>query len=112
MSDFAFEMLRHQRLVVLLVLLRSPSRQASVGVLRISLQTVGFHPSHATMVTMLDWLHDNGFVVKKTLEHLGQSIQVAHLTQEGADIANGSAEHDGIRRPDLFAVPQTHEGVH
>jgi len=111
-TDFAEDMIRHQRLVVLIVLLRSPNRQASLGVLRVALQHSGFHPSHAEIEELVDWLQQGGLVVRKTLEGFGQKIHLAHLTQRGADVADGSATREGVRRPDLYAVPQMLEGEH
>lgn len=86
---------RDQRLVILLLLERAEGYDLNASILRSALADVGHRPSADALRGELAWLEEQGLI---TVRDVGM-LQVATLTERGADVARGRATVPGVARP-------------
>ncbi len=84
-----------QRLHILQVLEQDSGYSHNEHVIKQALASVGHNISSDALSTQLHWLHEQDLV---ELED-AVGIQIARLTQRGADVATGAANVPGVARP-------------
>lgn len=87
---------QHLRLTILRELHSDNNYQMNESLLRDAVKRFGFSPSRDVLKTQLRWLEEQGLV---TVEDVGSGFLVAKLTERGADVSEGSAKVDGVKRP-------------
>ncbi|MYE14520.1 MAG: ArsR family transcriptional regulator [Gammaproteobacteria bacterium] len=86
---------RDQRLVTLQLLERAEGYDLNASILRSALAEFGHRPSADALRAELQWLAEQGLITVR--EVVG--LQVATLTERGADAAAGRATVPGVARP-------------
>ena len=86
---------RDQRLVTLQLLEQAEGYDLNAAILRSALAEFGHRPSAAALRAELGWLAEQGLI---TVRDIG-ALQVATLTERGADVAAGRATVPGVARP-------------
>ncbi|WNJ96551.1 ArsR family transcriptional regulator [Vibrio ruber] len=84
-----------RRLVILRVLNESAGYTANESILDSALDAYGHKVSRDVVLAELAWLDEQGLL---TLEEVAKT-QVARVTQRGIDVAEGQAQHPGVKRP-------------
>lgn len=85
------------RLVILRTLNEDPHYRMNAQLLTDFAHQVGVSATRDQVITELGWLKDQGLVIKEKVE--GLPVIVAELTADGADVATGRRQVDGIPRP-------------
>jgi len=84
-----------RRLVILRALQQDPGFDLNAAVLLGVLESFGHRISHDRLRADLEWLAEQGYC---TLQAVA-TIQVARITDRGADVALGRTVVHGVRRP-------------
>lgn len=84
-----------RRLMILRLLSESPDYRANSYLIGAALVPMGHAVGNDRLRTDLAWLGEQGLLA---LEHVG-GIDIARLTDRGADVAAGRAVTPGVRRP-------------
>jgi hypothetical protein len=84
-----------RRLVILRLLESSPGYTANESLVVIALRDFGHAASRDQVHTDFAWLKEQGLV---TLEEIA-TVQIASLTQRGAETAQGFVTTPGVKRP-------------
>ena len=95
MSTFADLVTADIRLVILRCLNEDPGYDLNESMLQSMLEAMGHNVSRDRVRTELAWLAEQGLVTVTVV----MSVQVATLTQRGADVATGRATVPGVKRP-------------
>lgn len=85
-----------RRLVILKALAAAAQYRANAYLLRSFCDQVGHTCSSDRLAADLAWLSEAGLI---TTDHPRADVQVATLTARGLDVADGRAEHPGVKRP-------------
>lgn len=96
MKPYAERYAEDRRLVLLKLLEESPGYAANEYLLHSTLAHYGHSVSRDLVRTDLAWLAEQGLV---SVESVISSMQVATLTERGADVTNGRASVPGVKRP-------------
>lgn len=86
-----------RRLLILQALNNATGYRAPARLLMAFLNSMGHNPSQDQLCGDLAWLEEQGLV---TLDAPTNNVQVATITTRGSDIAEGTARHPGVRRPE------------
>ncbi|MGD8388169.1 MAG: ArsR family transcriptional regulator [Desulfobacteraceae bacterium] len=95
MSSFSDLIQEDRRLVILRTLEEDPGYSLNESVIQSVLNALGHSVSRDRVRMDLAWLVEQGLL---TIEHV-LSVQVASLTQRGADVATGLAVVPGVKKP-------------
>jgi Fe2+ or Zn2+ uptake regulation protein len=95
MSTFADLIASDIRLVILRCLNEDPGYDLNESMLQAMLEALGHNVSRDRVRTELAWLAEQGLVTVTVV----MNVQVATLTQRGADVATGRATVPGVKRP-------------
>lgn len=95
MPDFAEILTQDLRLVILRTLEQDQGYDLNESILHTFVSQLGHNPTRDALRTQLFWLREQGLVTLK--EVVG--VQVATLTERGADVATGRATVPGVKRP-------------
>lgn len=87
---------RDRRLVILRALSEAAQYRANAYLLRSYCGAVGHTVSTDALAGDLAWLAEQGLV---TLEQPAPDVTVAVLSTRGRDVAEGTATHPGVARP-------------
>lgn len=91
-ADFLRE---DMRLVILRLLSESCSYTSNSSIIVSGLAMIGHKVSRDVVKTELCWLAEQGYVTTEVLD----TIVIVHLTERGADVAEGRTVVAGIKRP-------------
>ena len=95
MIDYARLVAEDQRLAILRLLAEAEGYDLNRDILRAALAQLGHRPSLDRMRAQLAWLAEQGLIALR----MAGDIEVATLTERGADAACGRARIPGVRRP-------------
>jgi len=86
---------RHRRLCILKLLEKDPDYSLNESILHDLVGEFGLQASRDVLRGDLAWLAEQGLAEISDVH----GLQVATLTQRGADVAHGLATHPGVKRP-------------
>ncbi len=95
MSGYARLVAEDLRLAVLRLLAEADGYDLNRDILRQAVAAFGHRPSLDVMRAQLAWLAEQGLIALR----MAGDIEVATLTERGADAACGRARIPGVRRP-------------
>ncbi len=94
-NTFADLVTSDMRLVILRCLNEDPGYDLNESMLQAMLEALGHNVSRDRVRTELAWLAEQSLVIVDSVVN----IQVATLTQRGADVAAGRSTVPGVKRP-------------
>ncbi|MNR17126.1 hypothetical protein D3C85_1337680 [compost metagenome] len=97
MSKYANFLSADRRLVILRILVEMPGYRANSSVLYTALQEWGHEPTRDQVKSELRWLQEQQLV--ELDEVADGAVLLAKVTERGADVAEGRARVDGVKRP-------------
>jgi DNA-binding transcriptional ArsR family regulator len=93
--SFARALEEDRRLAILRLLSEAPGYSVNSSVLQAALQAFAHRVSRDRVHGDLAWLREQGLI---TIEEF-DSVVVATLSARGLDVAEGAADHPGVKRP-------------
>lgn len=95
MSRLETLMTEERRLHILRLLDESNNTTAPDAVLNMVLREMGMGVSHDRLATDLEWLREQGLVLRNSIGGIAQATATMH----GVDVARGQARVPGVARP-------------
>ncbi len=86
---------KHLRLTILRTLHADTDYQINESLLRDAIALFGFAVSRDALRAQLRWLEELDLITVTDIE----GFLIATLTERGADVATGTAQVDGVKRP-------------
>lgn len=96
MKSYAQILQEDRRLQILRILQESPSYQVNEHLLQEAMRNFGHAVSRDLLRTELTWLAEQRYIELKTIA----DVRIPVMNQRGLDVARGSIEVEGVKRPD------------